>query len=38
MLPDLKKVRPTTCSNLEIECFSSGTQDREVFIELEPSP
>ena len=33
MSPELKESRSATCLELEIECYTSATQDCEVFIE-----
>ena len=38
MSSDLEESRPATCLKLEVECYTSATQDCEVSIELETSP
>ena len=38
MSPELKESRSATCLELEIECYTSATQDCEVFIESETAP
>ena len=38
MSPELKESRSATCLELEIRCWTSATQDCEVFIESETAP
>ena len=38
MSPELKESRSTTCSELEIACCTSATQDCEVLAESETAP
>ena len=34
----MKRMRSTTCLELEIECYTSVTQDCKVFVEPETAP
>ena len=38
MSPEWKESRSTTCLELEIECYTSVTQDCKVFVEPETAP